>query len=54
MEIKADRKNKIENLKKGDDDKTLEIKEKIKTKESELELAQKQFEKAKQTYDKLK
>ncbi|MDU5925325.1 MAG: cell wall-binding repeat-containing protein, partial [Finegoldia magna] len=53
-EIKADRKNKIENLKKGDDDKTLEIKEKIKTKESELELAQKQFEKAKQTYDKLK
>ena len=53
-EIKADRKNKIENLKKGDDDKTLEIKEKIKTKESELELAQKQFEKAKQAYDKLK
>ena len=53
-EIKADRKKKIENLKKGDDDKTLEIKEKIKTKESELELAQKQFEKAKQTYDKLK
>ena len=53
-EIKADRKNKIENLKKGDDEKTLEINEKIKTKESELELAQKQFEKAKQTYDKLK
>ena len=53
-EIKADRKNKIENLKKGDDDKTLEINEKIKTKESELELAQKQFEKAKQTYEKLK
>ncbi|MDU5273272.1 MAG: cell wall-binding repeat-containing protein [Finegoldia magna] len=53
-EIKADRKNKIENLKKGDDDKTLEIKEKIKTKESELELAQNQYEKAKQTYEKLK
>ena len=53
-EIKADRKNKIENLKKGDDEKTLEINEKIKTKESELELAQKQFEKAKQTYEKLK
>ena len=53
-EIKADRKNKIENLKKGDDEKTLEINEKIKTKESELELAQNQYEKAKQTYDKLK
>lgn len=53
-EIKADRKKKIENLKKGDDEKTLEINEKIKTKESELELAQNQYEKAKQTYDKLK
>ena len=53
-EIKADRKNKIENLKKGDDEKTLEINEKIKTKESELELAQNQYEKAKQTYEKLK
>lgn len=48
-EIKADRKNKIENLKKGDDEKTLEINEKIKTKESELELAQNQYEKAKQS-----
>ena len=52
--IKADRKKKIENLKKGDDDKTLELKEKINQKESELQLVQNQFEKAKLTYDKLK
>lgn len=53
-ETKAIRAKKIENLKKGDDEKTLELKEKIKLKESELQLVQEQFEKAKQTYDKLK
>ncbi len=53
-ETKAIRAKKIENLRKGDDDKTLELKEKIKLKESEFQLVQKQFEKVKQAYDKLK